>query len=154
MSTNASNFYDRVYHTFSSLTAQHFGVHVDYSLVLLKDIQSMSIFCRLLLAYHLLSTLVQHPFPLKVPVKAMVLILCLWLIISFMILRYLHLKVLVSQHFTPISRSIFILAYLVHVDDTDVNVLNFSNKPIAELITEVNNLFNAYYFPLRRQVAT
>ena len=38
--------------------------------------------------------------------------------------------------FNPISHSMFILATLLHVDDTDLSILNLSNKPVFEVITE------------------
>ena len=43
-STDAINYYDRVAYHFTSLTAQHFGAHADYIILLLKSIQSMSMF--------------------------------------------------------------------------------------------------------------
>ena len=66
-----------------------------------------------------------------------------------MLVRYLYLKDLVSHCFTPISLSIFSLDALLHFDDTDLNVLIFSNKPAFEFITYAQNLLNAFQFTLK-----
>ena len=59
-----------------------------------------------------------------------------WLIISVVLIMHLRFKALLSQHFVPICWSIFNLAALLHVDNTDLNVLNFSNKSIFGVIAE------------------
>ena len=68
--------------------------------------------------------------------------------ISAMLVRHLCLKGIVSHHFTPISHSMFSLAALLHVDDTDLNALNFSNEPVFEVITESQNLLNSWNLSL------
>ena len=72
--------------------------------------------------------------------------------ISVMLVRHLCLKGLELHHFTPISSSMFSLADLLHVDDTDLNVLNLSNKPVFEVNTEAQNLLNARNFVLKASV--
>ena len=66
-----------------------------------------------------------------------------------MLVRYLYLKGLVLHNFTYVSRSMFSLATLFHVNDTDLNVLVFSNKPFFEVITESQNLINALNLALK-----
>ena len=41
------------------------------------------------------------------------------------------------------------LAPLLHFDDTNLNVINLSNKPVSEVITEAQNLVNAWHFSLK-----
>ena len=61
----------------------------------------------------------------------------------------LYLKGLLSRHLIPIFRTVFSLADLLNVDDTDLNVLNLSNKPVSEAITEAQNILNAWHFDLK-----
>ena len=60
-----------------------------------------------------------------------------------MLIRCLHLKALVPQHWTPIFRSVLSLNDLLNVDETNINVLNFSNELIFEVTTEAHDLLNA-----------
>ena len=66
-----------------------------------------------------------------------------------MLVRHLHLKVLAQHHFTLVSHSMCSLAPLLYVDETDLNVLNVSNKPIFEVVADVQNVLNIYHFPLK-----
>ena len=133
--TDATNRYDIIAHPFASLTAQHFVFCIDYILELLQAIQSMTKF--LCTSFGVSSTFHSitsySPFQDSFQLNGATPIL--WLMISIILVRYFCLKYLVSQNCTPISRSIFSLADLLHVDDTDPNVINFSNKPIFEVIT-------------------
>ena len=54
VSADATDCYDRVAYPFTSLTAQHFGVQINYILVLLKAIQNMTIHIQT--AYEVLSS--------------------------------------------------------------------------------------------------
>lgn len=58
----------------------------------------------------------------------------LWSIIIDMIIRNMCLKGLASQYYNPISRSVFSLATLLHVDNTNLNVLNLSHEYIFEVV--------------------
>ena len=66
-----------------------------------------------------------------------------------MLVRCLCLKCLASQNCAPVSLYVISLAVLLHVDNTDLSVLNFSNKPIFEFITEAQNLLSSWDFALK-----
>ena len=97
-SADAANFYDRVTHPFTSLKAQCFGTHIDYVLVLLKVIQSMSIFlhtsfgtsCAFYSGAEFLTFQGSYQVNGDSPM--------LWFIISVVLIKCLCLKVLVSQN--------------------------------------------------------
>ena len=48
-----------------------------------------------------------------------------------------------------ISKILLNLAALLYADNTDLNMLNLSNKSIYKVITEAQNLLKAFYFILR-----
>ena len=54
-----------------------------------------------------------------------------------------------SHHFTPMFLSVFSSSTLLRVDDAYLNVLNLSNKPVFEVITEVQNLLNSMCLALK-----
>ena len=68
--------------------------------------------------------------------------LVLWLIISIILIRYLYILGLVSQHHTPILGYIFSLVALVHIDNLDLNIFNSNRKSTLEVIEEAQVLLN------------
>ena len=113
ISANATNFYDRIAHTFVSLTAQHFGVNVDYIMVLLKSIQYVTMFLQTSFGACYPSYSGTSSLPFQNSCKRNDADPVLWLMISVILVRCLYLKGLVSHHVTPISRTIFSLAALL-----------------------------------------
>ena len=49
----------------------------------------------------------------------------------------------------PISGTLFSLAPLVHVDDSDLNILNLNQKLTLEVVEEAQALLNAWHFVLQ-----
>ena len=111
--TDANNCCHRVSHPFASLTAQHFGVNVDYIMVLLKSIQHVTMFLQTSFGACYPSYSGTSSLPFQNSCKRNDADPVLWLMISVILVRCLYLKGLVSHHVTPISRTIFSLAALL-----------------------------------------
>ena len=126
VSADATNCYDQVAHPFASLTAQHFGIQINYILVLLKAIQNMTIHLQIAYRVSSLAYSGSNLIPFQRVVQGNEATLVLWLIISILLIRYLYALGLVSKHSTLISGIVFQLATLIYVDNTDLNILNLN----------------------------
>ena len=73
----------------------------------------------------------------------------LWLIMSIILVCFLHTLNLVTEHCTPISELVFSLATLACVDNSDLNVLNLYKKSTINAVEEAQALLSAWYFTLR-----
>ena len=107
ISIDTTNYYDRVAYLFTSLTAQYFGVALNYILVLLQAIQSMNMYLQIL--FRVLTSAYCRTdllsFQGAVQGNRVAPILCL--IISIILIHFLHLKGLVAKHITLILRILF-----------------------------------------------
>ena len=120
---DATNYYDRVAHTYASLCAQYFGLDVCYVLVLFRKIQNMRM--HLHTAFSVSSSFyTSDNLPFQGTVQGNGAAPALWLIISIFLIRYLYQQKVVTAVISPISKMSQFLAALLYVDDTDLYVFN------------------------------
>ena len=92
ISADASNYYDRVSHPFTSLTAQHFGLKLQYLFLLQKKTQSMNMFLQT--AYGTSSSAYSRPLPrmFEGTTQGNGAAPVLLMIMSIIMIKYLYLK--------------------------------------------------------------
>ena len=144
----ASNYYYRVEHFFACLIAQCFGLNFQCILLLFKAMQSMNMFLQT--AHDTSSTSYSSSrltlFQLFAQVNGTVPVL--WIIISINLVRDIYLKVFSTPQCSPMSNLIFNLIELMHVDDTNLDVLNIEGKFTLELIELGQRMLDSWQFAL------
>ena len=134
ISADATNCHDRVTHPFASLTVQHFGVQLNYVLVLLKATQNMLMHLQTAHGFSASAYSRTTIAPFQGAAQDSRVAPVLWLAISIVLVRCMCTLGLVSEHCTPISGTGFQLAALTCVDDVDLNVLNLNQKLTLEVV--------------------
>ena len=148
ISTDASNFYDRVAYPFACLIAQHFGLHLQHLLLLLKTTQSMNVFLQTAYGTSPSTYSIPRPRILQGPMQGNGAAPVLWIMMSIILIKYLYLKCLYAPQYSPMSQMIFIMIALMCVDDTHLNVLNAEGKSKLEVIEAGQRTLDACQFVL------
>jgi len=117
------------------MTCQHFGLHLDYLIMLFGTIQSIYIY---LCTPHGISKSFYTSTPSKLfqdSIQGNNVASIAWFISSIFLVRFLYLHNMVPSHSTPTSLISYTLAGLLYVDDADLFIRNNSIESLVVIVS-------------------
>ena len=140
ISTDAANCYDRMVHSFVSLSARRLGLALSVILALLRPLQESRHFIRT--AYGDSSTYYggQRDVPYQGTGQGNSSSSPFWTIVSSIMIKFMKDTTVCASFTTSLTLTCFILTMVMYVNDNDIFVTSSSTYPEADIIAKAQRV--------------